>query len=251
MRRTGVGVGPGAAACVEHELHVPDKERGQCGVNVRCAGQKFQLLVGDFDYVGQRKKFQHGAAQRLAVGPEREPQVRVKADDGPGLPCGGNGGLVGLAHGAFDQRYAAKMQSKCCVKQGGVHLFRRVEQVRRRLAVEAESAVAVGFQRDKGQRGVGFVGEGNVRRIDAAGRQLVGNFMAEGVIAQLGQQRGSTAQLGERAADIGGRTAYPGRKGGYLGKSAAAFGRYHVDQRFADRVQSITSHSGPPYRFSG
>lgn len=64
VRRTGVGVGPGAAACVEHELHVSDKERGQCGVNVRCAGQKFQLLVGDFDYVGQRKKFQHGAAQR-------------------------------------------------------------------------------------------------------------------------------------------------------------------------------------------
>ena len=143
------------------------------------------------------------------------------------------------------------MQGKGAGKQAGVHLPGRVEQVGGGLTVEAERPVAVRRQRDKGQRRVGLVGEGNVAGVNAAGGQLIGNLVAERVVAQLGQQCGRTAQLGERAADIGGRTAHAGRKGGHVGKGAAAFGGDHIDQRFANRVQGITSHSGPPYRFSG
>ena len=51
------------------------------------------------------------------------------ADDGPGIPRGGNGGPVRLAYRAFDERDAAKMQGKGVGKQAGVHLPGRVEQV--------------------------------------------------------------------------------------------------------------------------
>ena len=39
----------------------------------------------------------------VAVRPEGKAQVRVKADDAAGLPCGGNGRKVGVAHGAVHQ----------------------------------------------------------------------------------------------------------------------------------------------------
>ena len=111
--------------------------------------------------------------------------VRVKADENACFPGGGNGGQMGMAHGTVHQRDAAEMQGKGIAEPRRVDLLRRIQQVGRGLAVEAESAVAVLRQTDEGQRRVGLVGKGKARQVDAAGFQLPGDLMAEGIVAQL------------------------------------------------------------------
>ena len=134
------------------------------------------------------------------------------------------------------------MQGKGGGEQRRVHLLRAVEKVRRGLAVEAEGTVAVRLQRDKGQRGVGAVGGGNVAHVHTRPGQLGGDLRAEGVIPQLGQQGAAAAQPCKGRCHIGGGAAHPGRKGGDRTEIAAGLGRDHIDQRLADRIQSVMSH---------
>ena len=91
MGRAGVGVGTVAAAGVEHQLHIAYEQMRQGRFHVRRAGEKLQFFVRNFQDVCKRHKLQHGLAQHVAVRPEGEAQVRVKADDGSGLPCGADG----------------------------------------------------------------------------------------------------------------------------------------------------------------
>ena len=103
MGGAGIGVGTAAAAGVDHQLHIAHEQLRQGGFNVRSAGEKFQLFVRNFEDIGKRQELQHGPAQHVAVRPEGEAQVRVKADDAAGLPGGGDGRKVGVAHGAVHQ----------------------------------------------------------------------------------------------------------------------------------------------------
>ena len=103
MGGAGIGVGTAAAAGVQHQLHITHEQLRQGGFNVRSAGEKFQLFVRNFEDVGKRQELQHGPAQHVAVRPEGEAQVRVKADDSTSFACGGNGRKVGVAHGAVHQ----------------------------------------------------------------------------------------------------------------------------------------------------
>ena len=189
---------------------------------------------------------QHGLAQHLPVGPEGEAEVRVKAHDRTGLPGGSDGGQMGVAHGAVHQRDAAEVQGKSVAEPGQVDLLRGIQQVGRGLAVKAEGAVAVLLQAHEGKGGVGLVGEHQMAQVDAAGFQLPCDFVAEGVIAQLGEKAAGTAQTGKGSADIGRCAAGARAEGRHLVKDASHAGRDHVDQRFADGKQSIAGHRKPP-----
>ena len=48
LGRAGVGVGPGAAAGLDHQLHMPGEQFGQGLFDIGCAGQKLQFLIGHF-----------------------------------------------------------------------------------------------------------------------------------------------------------------------------------------------------------
>ena len=61
-----------------------------------------------------------------------------------------------------------------------VDLLRRIKQVRRGFAVEAEGAAAVLFQTDEGKGRAGLIGKGQMGEVDAAGFQLPCDFVAEG-----------------------------------------------------------------------
>ena len=153
---------------------------------------------------------------------------------------------MGVAHGAVHQRDAAEVQGKSVAEPGQVNLLRGIQQVGRGLAVKAEGAVAVLLQAHEGKGGVGLVGEHQMAQVDAAGFQLPCDFVAEGVIAQLGEKAAGTAQTGKGSADIGRCAAGARAEGRHLVKGASYAGRDHVDQRFADGKQSIAGHRKPP-----
>ena len=223
-----------AAAGVQYQLDVSGEELRQGGVDIRSAGEELQLLVRNFQDVGQGCELQNSLAEHLFVRPEREAQVGVKAHDGPGFPGGGDGGQMGVPHGAVHQGDTAIVQGKGIAEPGRVDLLRRIEQVGGGLTVEAEGAVAVLFQAHEGKGRVGLVGEHQMGQVDAAGAQLVGDLVAEGVIAQLGQEGALATQAGEGRADVGRCTAHPGAERGHLVKGTSHAGRDHIDQRFAD-----------------
>ena len=77
------------------------------------------------------------------------------------------------------------MQGKGIGEPCRVDLLRRIKQVRRGLAVEAEGTAAVLFQTDEGKGRVGLIGKGQMGEVDAAGFQFPGDLVAEGVVAQL------------------------------------------------------------------
>ena len=238
----GVGVSAASAAGVEDQLDVAGEQLGQGGVDVLGAGQEGQLLVRNLEDRGLGHKVQNGLFQGVMVGPEGEPEVGVKADEGSGPGDGLNGGNVGLLHGAFHQGHAAEVEGESVVKPGRVNLLGAVEQVGGGIAVEAEGPVAVGAQGDKGQSGVGLVGKGYPADVDAVAGQFVCNLVAEGIVPQLGQQGRVAAQRGEGAADVGGRAAHPGAESGHFGKGTAALGGDHVNEGFADGKESVTGH---------
>ena len=246
MGGAGVGVGTAAAAGVDHQLHITHEQLRQGGFDVRSAGEKFQLFIRNFEDVGKRQELQHRPAQHVAVRPEGKAQVRVKADDAAGLPGGGDGRKVGVAHGAVRQRDTAEMQGKGIGEPCRVDLLRRIEQVRRGLAVEAEGAAAVLFQTDEGKGCAGLVGKGQMGEVDAAVCQLPGDLMAEGVIAQLAQKGAFAAQPGEGCAHIGRCAASARAERGHLIKRAACSGRDHIDECFANGKQCAAGHREPP-----
>ena len=93
--------------------------------------------------MGQGEKLPHGLTQLFPVRPEGKAEVGVKAEDGSRLPCGSDGGQMGVAHGTVHQRDTAKVQSKRLREPARVDLLRGVQQVCGRLAAEAESTLAV------------------------------------------------------------------------------------------------------------
>ena len=246
MGGAGVGVGTAAAAGVDHQLHITHEQLRQGGFDVRRAGEKFQLFIRNFEDVGKRQELQHRPAQHVAVRPEGEAQVRVKADDAAGLPGGGDGRKVGVAHGAVHQRNTAEVQGKGIGEPCRVDLLRRIEQVGGGLAVEAEGAAAVLFQTDEGKGCAGLVGKGQMGEVDAAVCQLPGDLMAEGVIAQLAQKGAFAAQPGEGCAHIGRCAASARAERGHLVKRAACSGRDHINECFANGKQCAAGHREPP-----
>ena len=246
MGGAGIGVGTAAAAGVDHQLHIAHKQLRQGGFNVRSAGEKFQLFIRNFEDVGKRQELQHGPAQHVAVRPEGEAQVRVKADDSTSFACGGNGRKVGVAHGAVHQRDTAEMQDKGIGEPCRVDLLRRIEQVRRGFAVEAEGAAAVLFQTDEGKGRVGLIGKGQMGEVDAAGFQFPGDLVAEGVVAQLAQKSTFAAQPGKGRAHVGRCAASARAERGNLVKRTAHPGRDHIDECFANGKQCAAGHREPP-----
>ena len=246
MGGAGVGVGTAAAAGVDHQLHITHEQLRQGGFDVRRAGEKFQLFIRNFEDVGKRQELQHRPAQHVAVRPEREAQVRVKADDAAGLPGGGDGRKVGVAHGTVHQRDTAEVQGKGIGEPCRVDLLRRIEQVRRGLAVEAEGAAAVLFQTDEGKGRAGLIGKGQMGEVDAAGFQFPGDLVAEGVVAQLAQKSTFAAQPGKGRAHVGRCAASARAERGDLVKRTAHPGRDHIDECFANGKQCAAGHREPP-----
>ena len=72
MGRASVGMGPVAAAGVQHQLHIANEQLRQGRFDVCRAGEKFQLFVRNFQDAGKRHELQHRLAQHVAIRPERE-----------------------------------------------------------------------------------------------------------------------------------------------------------------------------------
>jgi len=192
--------------------------------------------------VAAGQKLQHSLAQLFRVRPEGETEVRVKAEDGPGLPGGSNGRQMGVPHGTIHQGDAAEMQGKGLPEPLPPDLIRPVQKVCGGFAVKAEGAVSVLLQADKGQGGVGLVRKGDVAHVHAVTGQLLNDLVAKGVLPQLGQKCALTAQTGKCAADIGRCSPYPGAERGDLPKGTACPGGNHVDQCFTNGKKGRTGH---------
>ena len=126
-----------------------------------------------------------------------------------------------------------------------VDLLRRIKQVRRGFAVEAEGAAAVLFQTDEGKGRAGLIGKGQMGEVDAAGFQFPGDFVAEGVVAQLAQKSTLPPSRAKAAHTLAGAPPVRGLNEGTSSKEQPT-GRDHIDECFANGKQCAAGHREPP-----
>ena len=115
------------------------------------------------------------------------------ADEGSGVPRGGNGLEVGQPGGGVQQTAGGKAEGEGAPQGGGIQLFRRIQKLGGRGAV-GEKLPRAG----EDHRRAGRVREAEVGAVDAVGGKLGCRLAAEGVGPQLGEERGVPAR-----ADIG------------------------------------------------
>ena len=145
-------------------------------------------------------RFPQGGGVRPAGSGFRHPG-RI-ADEGSGVPRGGNGLEVGQPGGGVQQTAGGKAEGEGAPQGGGIQLFRRIQQLGGRGAV-GEKLPRAG----EDHRRAGRVREAEVGAVDAVGGELGCRLAAEGVGPQLGEERGVPARADIGAAEIGAPSA--------------------------------------------
>ena len=192
---------------------------------------------------GQRQEFVHGGVEVGGVFPQRQAQVDVEGDGGPGGAEFGDGGAVCLAHRAGDERDRAVVQDVARLRGNVGEVFRRVEHIRRGVAVEGELALAAVVEGDEGQRGFRRAAAFEVAGIDPGGFRRGGDLRTESVIADLAQDVAFAAELGVGGGDIERRTADGGGVV-HIGSGFAATAGNEIDEGFTDGIERHVSSCG-------
>jgi hypothetical protein len=107
------------------------------------------------------------------------------------------------------------------------------EQVGRRRPVEAEAALALGIERNEGQRRLRLGRAPHAADVDAGRLQLRREHVAEHVLAEHADEAGLPAQPRHRDRDVGRRAARVFQELARLARPRRR-SRQHVDQGFAE-----------------
>ena len=128
------------------------------------------------------------------------------------------------------------MEDVARLRRDGGKVFRLVEHIGGRVAVEGELALAVVMQGDEGECRFRRAGALQVTGIDARRLRSGGNLFAEGVIADLAQDVAFAAQAGVSGGDVERRAA--DRRGvADVGSGLAGAAGDEVNQGFANGVE--------------
>ena len=220
-KRLGSGAGPGPEGKAlpgkgvdalgprqHHQPGMPPQQVPQGGAGRIGAEKGRQLLLGQNDHVRPGQKEADRLGHGLGAGPEGRAEAGDEADEGSGVPGGGKGRQMGVPHGAVHQTGGGKGQRVLRRKETGRQLLRGVEQLGGGAAA-GEKFTAPG----KDQRGAGGGGKAEVRGIHPGVCQGGGEAVAEGVIAQLGEQGARPAPGRKGLGQQSGAAAQPGGEG--------------------------------------
>ena len=135
------------------------------------------------------------------------------------------------------------MEDVTRLRGDGGEVFRRVEHVRRGVAVEGELALAAIVQGDEGQRGFGFACALQVAGVHPGGSGGGGDLRAEGIVADLAQDVAGAAEFGVSGSDVERR---PTDGGGvvHVGVGFAAAAGNEVDESLTDGIKRHVSSCG-------